>query len=122
MSVSPTVTNWEQLNNLDPVSANHFPSPNTSIGMQNKLYRKRVNFILDDSFKFRQSGCTPFCNIIYLYVSTACIKYPYTFAAGDYVKFGFPMASTATILAWGLVDYEAGYSSAGTYIVMMVKV
>nr|AFD33365.1 endoglucanase [Macrotermes barneyi] len=33
--------------------------------------------------------------------------------AGDYVKFGFPMASTATILAWGLVDYEAGYSSAG---------
>nr|ADB82658.1 endo-beta-1,4-glucanase [Odontotermes formosanus] len=33
--------------------------------------------------------------------------------AGDYVKFGFPMASTATVLAWGLVDYAAGYTSAG---------
>ena len=43
------------------------------------------------------------------------------FAAGDYVKFGSPMAFTATVLAWGLVDYEAGYSSAGMYIVLMVK-
>nr|AGP76413.1 endo-beta-1,4-glucanase 2 [Microtermes pallidus] len=33
--------------------------------------------------------------------------------AGDFVKFGFPMAYTATVLAWGLVDYEAGYTSAG---------
>nr|AGP76414.1 endo-beta-1,4-glucanase [Macrotermes carbonarius] len=33
--------------------------------------------------------------------------------AGDFVKFGFPMASTATVLAWGLVDQEAGYTSAG---------
>nr|AAK12339.1 cellulase [Coptotermes acinaciformis] len=33
--------------------------------------------------------------------------------AGDFVKFGFPLAYTATVLAWGLVDYEAGYSSAG---------
>lgn len=33
--------------------------------------------------------------------------------AGDFVKFGFPMSYTATVLAWGLVDYEAGYSSAG---------
>ena len=31
------------------------------------------------------------------------------------------MAYTATVLAWGLVDYELGYSSAGMYIVMMVK-
>jgi len=37
------------------------------------------------------------------------------------MKFGFPMAFTATVLAWGLVDYEAGYSSAGTYILLMVK-
>nr|AGP76409.1 endo-beta-1,4-glucanase 2 [Hospitalitermes bicolor] len=35
------------------------------------------------------------------------------FDAGDYVKFGFPMAYTATVLAWGLNDYAAGYSSAG---------
>lgn len=33
--------------------------------------------------------------------------------AGDYVKFGFPMAYTATVLAWGLVDNQAGYSAAG---------
>nr|AIT11911.1 endo-beta-1,4-glucanase [Parasesarma erythrodactyla] len=33
--------------------------------------------------------------------------------AGDHVKFGFPMAFTATMLGWGLVDFEAGHSSAG---------
>lgn len=29
--------------------------------------------------------------------------------AGDHVKFGFPMASSATLLAWGALDYRAGY-------------
>nr|AGP76425.1 endo-beta-1,4-glucanase 2 [Pericapritermes sp. PpEG2] len=33
--------------------------------------------------------------------------------AGDFVKFGFPMAYTTTVLAWGLVDYEGAFSSAG---------
>nr|APF29556.1 endo-beta-1,4-glucanase isozyme GN1 [Gecarcoidea natalis] len=33
--------------------------------------------------------------------------------AGDHVKFGFPMAFTATTLAWGLIEFEAGYSEAG---------
>nr|AGP76434.1 endo-beta-1,4-glucanase 1 [Sphaerotermes sphaerothorax] len=33
--------------------------------------------------------------------------------AGDFVKFGFPLARTATVLAWGLVDDPAGYASAG---------
>ena len=32
------------------------------------------------------------------------------------------MAYTATVLACGLIDYEAGYSSAGTYNVVIVKV
>ncbi|XP_023718478.1 endoglucanase A isoform X2 [Cryptotermes secundus] len=32
--------------------------------------------------------------------------------SGDYVKFGFPMAFTSTILAWGLVDHEGGYIAA----------
>jgi hypothetical protein len=45
----------------------------------------------------------------------------HTFAAGDYVKFGFPMAYTTTVLAWGLLDYQAGYFSAGMYTVVMVK-
>ena len=31
------------------------------------------------------------------------------------------MAYTATVLAWGLLDYEAGYISAGTHIVVMVR-
>ncbi|XP_050707727.1 uncharacterized protein LOC126992936 [Eriocheir sinensis] len=33
--------------------------------------------------------------------------------AGDHVKFGFPMAFTATLLSWGLIDFESGHSSAG---------
>lgn len=35
--------------------------------------------------------------------------------AGDHVKFGFPMASTATELAWGALEFEAGHKSAGQY-------
>ncbi|WP_411990818.1 glycoside hydrolase family 9 protein [Agarivorans sp. DSG3-1] len=30
--------------------------------------------------------------------------------AGDHVKFGFPMASTATMLAWGVIEYPEAYS------------
>ena len=33
--------------------------------------------------------------------------------AGDHVKFGLPMAATATMLAWGIVDYRAAYVSTG---------
>ncbi|XP_053631602.2 endoglucanase A [Cherax quadricarinatus] len=33
--------------------------------------------------------------------------------AGDHVKFGFPMAYTATVLAWGLIDFAEGYEKAG---------
>ena len=33
--------------------------------------------------------------------------------AGDYVKFGFPMASSVTVLAWGLVQYKKAYQAAG---------
>ena len=63
-------------------------------------------------------------NIIYSYnicqygESIASIQ----FSAGDFVKFGFPMAYTATVLSWGLVDYEAGFTSAGAYNVVMVRV
>ncbi len=35
--------------------------------------------------------------------------------AGDHVKFGLPMAYTATTLAWGAKDYKAGYEVAGAY-------
>jgi hypothetical protein len=34
------------------------------------------------------------------------------------VKFGFSMAYTATVLAWGLVDHKGGYTAAGTYMDM----
>nr|AAF80585.1 beta-1,4-endoglucanase 2 [Panesthia cribrata] len=34
--------------------------------------------------------------------------------AGDYVKFGYPMAFTATLLAWSLIDYEQGYAKANS--------
>ena len=33
--------------------------------------------------------------------------------AGDHVKFGFPMAASTTMLAWGAVEYRGGYESAG---------
>src|SRR4051812_3640265 len=33
--------------------------------------------------------------------------------AGDHVKFGFPMAASTTMLAWGAVEYRAAYTQAG---------
>ncbi len=33
--------------------------------------------------------------------------------AGDFVKFGLPMAQSATLLAWGLIEYEAAYRGMG---------
>ncbi|MFI7574744.1 glycoside hydrolase family 9 protein [Micromonospora sp. NPDC049497] len=33
--------------------------------------------------------------------------------AGDHVKFGFPMAFSATMLAWGAVEYRDGYVASG---------
>lgn len=35
------------------------------------------------------------------------------FDAGDHVKFGFPMAASATMLAWGAIEYRAAYSQSG---------
>lgn len=35
------------------------------------------------------------------------------FDAGDHVKFGFPMAGSATMLAWGVVDYRNAYADSG---------
>ncbi len=33
--------------------------------------------------------------------------------AGDHVKFGLPMAATATFLAWGMVEYRQAYANSG---------
>ena len=33
--------------------------------------------------------------------------------AGDHVKFGFPMAFTTTMLAWGFPEWKEAYSRAG---------
>ncbi|XP_042231748.1 endoglucanase 4-like isoform X3 [Homarus americanus] len=35
------------------------------------------------------------------------------YIAGDHVKFGFPMAFTATMLAWGIIDFADGHETAG---------
>src|SRR3954454_9494669 len=35
------------------------------------------------------------------------------FDAGDHVKFGFPMAFSTTMLAWGAVEYRAAYAASG---------
>lgn len=34
-------------------------------------------------------------------------------AAGDHVKFGFPMASATTALVWGFIEWRDSYISAG---------
>ncbi|KAK7083491.1 hypothetical protein SK128_017350 [Halocaridina rubra] len=33
--------------------------------------------------------------------------------AGDYVKFGYPMAAMTTVLAWGAIEYGTAYEDAG---------
>ena len=40
------------------------------------------------------------------------------FDAGDFVKFGFPMAAFTTLMAWGAIDYEKAYVQSGqlTYV------
>ncbi|WP_096087639.1 glycoside hydrolase family 9 protein [Agaribacterium haliotis] len=35
------------------------------------------------------------------------------FDAGDHVKFGFPMAASATTLAWGVIEYPEAYEQSG---------
>lgn len=35
--------------------------------------------------------------------------------AGDHVKFGFPMAGAATMLAWGVVEYPQAYRNSGQW-------
>ncbi|MEO0931024.1 MAG: glycoside hydrolase family 9 protein, partial [Pseudomonadota bacterium] len=37
------------------------------------------------------------------------------FDAGDHVKFGLPMAFSATMLAWGGIEFEDGYKATGAY-------
>ena len=35
------------------------------------------------------------------------------FPAGDFVKFGFPMAGAMTQVAWGAISFQSGYEAAG---------
>jgi len=35
------------------------------------------------------------------------------FDAGDHIKFGFPMAASVTMLAWGAVEYRGAYEETG---------
>ena len=35
--------------------------------------------------------------------------------AGDHVKFGLPMAYTATMLGWGAIDFKPGYEKSGQF-------
>lgn len=47
--------------------------------------------------------------------------YCFFFLAGDFVKFGFTMASTTTILAWGYLNYKDVYEKASEYRVFVQK-
>ena len=44
------------------------------------------------------------------------------FSAGDMVKFGFPMAATITVLAWGMIDYKDAFECAGNAISLVNRV
>ncbi|HEY9725718.1 MAG TPA: glycoside hydrolase family 9 protein, partial [Chroococcales cyanobacterium] len=35
--------------------------------------------------------------------------------AGDHMKFGLPMASSTTLLSWGVIEYEEAYKKSGQY-------
>lgn len=37
------------------------------------------------------------------------------FPAGDYVKFGFPMAWATTVLAWGMLEFQEAYEDANEW-------
>lgn len=39
--------------------------------------------------------------------------------AGDHMKFGFPMAASTTLLAWGVIEYEEGYQQSNQYHAML---
>ncbi|MEQ9621802.1 glycoside hydrolase family 9 protein [Coleofasciculus chthonoplastes] len=39
--------------------------------------------------------------------------------AGDHLKFGFPMAASTTLLAWGVIEYEDAYKESGQYNAML---
>lgn len=39
--------------------------------------------------------------------------------AGDHLKFGFPMAASTTLLAWGVIEYEDAYKQSGQYNAML---
>jgi endoglucanase len=41
--------------------------------------------------------------------------------AGDHVKFGLPMAFSATMLAWGVADYRSAYASSGQLAPMLAN-
>jgi hypothetical protein len=43
--------------------------------------------------------------------------------AGDHVKFGLPMLSSMTLLAWGGIEYGAGYTASGqrTYLLSVLR-
>jgi len=38
------------------------------------------------------------------------------FDAGDHAKFGFPLAGTMTMLAWGMYDSKLGYEKSGEWL------
>lgn len=58
-------------------------------------------------------------NKLYIYIIYcsllvfACFVLGGYYDAGDYVKFGFPMAFSMTMLAWGVIEYWDVYEAIG---------
>lgn len=60
-------------------------------------------------------GKQPFLFQIYLHHSISPYKHIGFFTAGDHVKFGLPMAASATMMLFGLEFFKEGYQKAGQY-------
>ena len=98
--------------------------PTTSRPSQSKRPKYNYDSVLHDSILFyeaQRSGKLPNSNRVRWRKDSALNDRGRNgedlsggwYDAGDYVKFGFPMAFSVTMLSWGLVEYRDAYKNAG---------
>ena len=51
--------------------------------------------------------------LVFAFTTVRIEKVEILFSAGDFVKFGFTMASATTLLAWGAISWPEAYTAAG---------
>ena len=99
-------------------------APTTSRPSQSKRLKYNYDLVLHNSILFyeaQRSGKLPNSNRVRWRKDSALNDRGQNgedlsggwYDAGDYVKFGFPMAFSVTMLSWGLVEYRDAYKNAG---------